>query len=37
MIHQSTYKNPVYDRYFADPFILHFDQTFYAYGTVPDW
>lgn len=29
------YKNPVYDQYFADPFVLHHDGQYYAYGTGP--
>jgi len=29
----DTYTNPVYDRYFADPFVLAVDGTYYAYGT----
>ena len=31
----SLYTNPVYDRYFADPFILPYEGAFYAYGTAP--
>ena len=27
------YKNPVYDKYLADPFVLHHDGKYYAYGT----
>ena len=30
-----TYRNPVNDGYFADPFVLSVDGTFYAYGTEP--
>ena len=30
----QTYTNPVYDRYFADPFVLKLDGVYYAYGTV---
>jgi beta-xylosidase len=30
----STYSNPVYDGYFADPFVLHHDELYYAYGTI---
>jgi beta-xylosidase len=30
-----TYKNPVYPHYFADPFVLKFADTYYAYGTAP--
>ena len=29
-----TYTNPVYDEYFADPFVLRHDDAYYAYGTV---
>lgn len=29
----ETYTNPVYGRYFADPFILRWDGSYYAYGT----
>jgi beta-xylosidase len=29
----GTYVNPVYDRYFADPFVLRAGDAFYAYGT----
>ncbi len=29
------YKNPVYDEYFADPFVLHHEGQYYAYGTGP--
>jgi GH43 family beta-xylosidase len=29
------YKNPVYDRYMADPFVLRHDGHYYAYGTGP--
>lgn len=29
----GTYTNPVYGRYFADPFLLQWDGMFYAYGT----
>lgn len=31
----ATYRNPVNDGYFADPFVLSVDGTFYAYGTEP--
>ena len=31
----SMYTNPIYDRYFADPFILSYENAFYAYGTAP--
>jgi GH43 family beta-xylosidase len=27
------YKNPVYDQYLADPFVLHHQGQYYAYGT----
>jgi arabinan endo-1,5-alpha-L-arabinosidase len=30
---EVTYTNPVYDGYFADPFVLPVDGAFYAYGT----
>ncbi len=29
----TTYTNPVYDAYFADPFVLRTDDAYYAYGT----
>jgi beta-xylosidase len=29
----STYTNPVYPGSFADPFVLHHDGWYYAYGT----
>ena len=29
----AYYKNPVYDQYMADPFILHHEGQYYAYGT----
>jgi GH43 family beta-xylosidase len=29
----ETYTNPVYPEYFADPFVLHHDGHYYAYGT----
>lgn len=28
-----TYSNPVYSRYFADPFVLEHEGVYYAYGT----
>jgi beta-xylosidase len=28
-----TYRNPVYDRYFADPFVFRHGNTYYAIGT----
>lgn len=31
----TSYRNPVHDRYFADPFVLAVDGTYYAYGTEP--
>ena len=31
----ASYRNPVHDGYFADPFVLSVDGTFYAYGTEP--
>jgi len=33
MTEESTFTNPVYDGYFADPFVLRHDGRFYAYGT----
>jgi GH43 family beta-xylosidase len=30
-----TYTNPVYPHYLADPFVLHHDGQYYAYGTAP--
>lgn len=33
MSHARTYKNPVYDRYFADPFVWRHDGVYYAVGT----
>lgn len=30
---QRTYTNPVYAGYFADPFVLEHEGTYYAYGT----
>lgn len=32
---QLTYATPVYDRYFADPFVLRHMGRYYAYGTGP--
>lgn len=32
---KTTFTNPIYDRYFADPFVLEYRGTFYAYGTAP--
>jgi GH43 family beta-xylosidase len=31
----ETYVNPVYDQYFADPFVLYHEGRYYAYGTSP--
>lgn len=31
----STYTNPIYDAYMADPFVLCHDNSYYAYGTGP--
>ncbi len=31
----SFYINPVYDKYLADPFVLHHEGNYYAYGTAP--
>ncbi len=31
---RRTYTNPVYDDYFADPFVIRHDGVYYAYGTV---
>ena len=31
----SAYTNPVYDGYFADPFVLAHEGSYYAYGTLP--
>ena len=31
----KTYANPVYRRYFADPFVLEHVGVYYAYGTAP--
>ncbi|MDQ3777564.1 MAG: glycoside hydrolase family 43 protein [Actinomycetota bacterium] len=30
-----TYRNPVYGAYFADPFVLRHEGTYFAYGTAP--
>lgn len=30
---RATYTNPVYTGYFADPFVLEYEGTYYAYGT----
>ncbi len=32
---QVSYTNPVFDQYFADPFVLHHEGQYYAYGTGP--
>lgn len=29
----TYYKNPIYDQYMADPFVLHHEGQYYAYGT----
>ena len=31
----ATYCNPVYQEYFADPFVLRHEGAYFAYGTVP--
>jgi GH43 family beta-xylosidase len=31
----TTYTNPVFDRYMADPFVLRHENVYYAYGTGP--
>jgi GH43 family beta-xylosidase len=31
----TTYTNPVYDQYFADPFVLRHEGMYYAFGTGP--
>lgn len=31
----TTYTNPVFDHYMADPFVLRHENTYYAYGTGP--
>lgn len=31
----SSYVNPVYDQYLADPFVLRHEGHYYAYGTAP--
>jgi beta-xylosidase len=33
---RGTYTNPVFQGYFADPFVLRDDGVYYAYGTDPD-
>lgn len=33
---QRTYQNPVWPAYFADPFVLCWSDTYYAYGTSPE-
>ncbi|MDQ3822836.1 MAG: glycoside hydrolase family 43 protein [Actinomycetota bacterium] len=35
MTASATYTNPVYDQYFADPFVLRRGGAYYAYGTLP--
>jgi beta-xylosidase len=32
----TSYTNPVYDDYFADPFVLRHDGVYYAYGTIAE-
>ena len=32
----DTYTNPVYDKTFADPFVLRVEKMYYAYGTTGD-
>jgi len=32
-VRQRTYRNPVYDGYFADPFVLRWEDRYVAYGT----
>lgn len=34
-IRQLNYRNPVWNGYFADPFVLRHEGTYYAYGTGP--
>ena len=29
----TSYQNPVFDGYLADPFVLHYEGHYYAYGT----
>lgn len=31
----ASYQNPVFDQYLADPFVLHHEGHYYAYGTAP--
>src|SRR5689334_986758 len=31
----TTYSNPIYPNYFADPFVLKHENRYYAYGTGP--
>lgn len=31
----ESYTNPVYHKYMADPFVLHHEGSYYAYGTSP--
>src|SRR4051794_33252464 len=33
MSKERTYTNPVYDEYFADPFVLKVNDEYFAYGT----
>jgi GH43 family beta-xylosidase len=32
----ATYTNPVWDEYFADPFVLRHDGRYFAYGSAPE-
>jgi beta-xylosidase len=32
----ATYTNPVWDAYFADPFVLRHDGRYFAYGSAPE-
>ena len=36
-MHEETFTNPVAEGYFADPFAVRHGDTWYAYGTGPDW
>ncbi|WP_227353252.1 family 43 glycosylhydrolase [Haladaptatus salinisoli] len=33
----ETYRNPVFERVFADPTVVERDGSYYAYGTYQDW
>jgi beta-xylosidase len=35
VVQSPVYQNPVWPEYFADPFVLRFHDTYYAYGTGP--